>query len=117
MFIFRRPLAAVAAGLGAALLVVILDRACERSGTLAAEGHGGALDRPLARLPGESQSPGADVLRGEVNSWSETFNGATRTIAPLNFSTDRGKCVKPPKPARGSKDFILTRRQRLVCLS
>ena len=63
MFIFRRPPAAVAAGLGAALLVLILDRACERSGTLAAEGHGGAMDRPLARLPGESQSQGADADR------------------------------------------------------
>jgi hypothetical protein len=64
MFIFRRPPAAVAAGLGAALLVLILDRACERSGTtLAAEGHGSAMDRPLARLPGESQSQGADADR------------------------------------------------------
>jgi hypothetical protein len=68
MFIFRRSLAAVAAGLGAALLTVILDRACERSGPLAAEGHGGAMDRPLPR---GSQSQGADALRGEVNSCSE----------------------------------------------
>ena len=71
MFIFRRPLAAVAAGLGAALLAVILDRACEPSGTLAAESRGGAMDSPAARLPCESQSQGADALRGEVNSCSE----------------------------------------------
>jgi len=63
MFIFPRPLAAAAAGLGAALLVLILDRACERSGTLAAQEQGGAMDRPLARLPGESQSQGADSDR------------------------------------------------------
>jgi hypothetical protein len=71
MFIFRRPLAAVAAGLGAALLAVILDRACERSDTLAAEGNGGDMDRPLARLPGESQSQSVDGLSGEVDSRSD----------------------------------------------
>ena len=98
MFIFRRPLAAVGAGLGAALLAVILDGACERSGTLAAEGHGGAMDRPLGRLPGESQSQGADALRGEVNSYSEIDHRERPRITPRSCPSSKSASMSRITP-------------------
>ena len=63
MFIFNRPLAAVAAGLSVALLVVCLDRACEPAALAAdAPPAAHAQARLVPRTPlGVSSAPVRDL--------------------------------------------------------
>jgi len=62
MFIFNRPLAAVAAGLAVSLAVVCLDRACDRSAASADAAAAEAQLRLVPRTPlGVSSAPVRDL--------------------------------------------------------